>query len=63
MPECYNDENTKGRFENMKKCIALLLALAVMAALLCGCGMIIVEDSHPVEIGLEIQDRSLTERC
>ena len=61
--ECYNGENTKGWLRNMKKYIALALVLAVISALLCGCGMIIVEDSQPVEIGWEFSDRSLTERC
>ena len=44
----------------MKKKIALLLVLAVLALLLCGCGMIIVEDSQPVQIGMEEADRRLT---
>ena len=53
----------KGWFENMKKCIVLLLVLAAISVLLCSCGMIIVEDAQPVEIGLELRDRRLTERC
>lgn len=47
----------------MKKRIAMLLVLAAVMALLCGCGMIIIEDSQPVEIGMEAPDRTLTERC
>jgi len=45
----------------MKKKTALLIALAVLACLLCGCGMMIVEDSRPVYIGAA--DRTLTEVC
>lgn len=47
----------------MKKRVAMLLVLAAVLALLSGCGMIIVEDSRPVEIGFSHGDRTLTERC
>lgn len=47
----------------MKKRIAMLLVLAALSVLLCGCGMVVVEDSQPVEIGMENPDRRLTERC
>ena len=47
----------------VKKYIAVMLMLALIAALLTGCGMILVEDSQPVEIGMENTDITLTERC
>jgi len=41
-----------GGFSEMKgKKILLALMLAAMAALLCGCGTMVVEDSAPVYIG------------
>lgn len=47
----------------MKKTIMLLMMMAALCVLLGGCGMILVEDAQPVEIGMEMPDRSLTERC
>lgn len=47
----------------MKKRIAMLLVLAAVMILLGGCGMFIVEDSQPVQIGINAADRTLTERC
>ena len=45
----------------MKKRIAVMIILAALAWLLCGCGMMIVEDSEPVNIASA--DRRLTEVC
>ena len=45
----------------MKKKIAVLVVLAALAWMLSGCGMMIVEDSEPVNIGAA--DRRLTEVC
>lgn len=46
-----------GGFAKMKgKKILLGLLLAAVAALLCGCGTIVVEDSAPVYIGMHGQD-------
>lgn len=45
----------------MKKMIAALAMLAVLACILSGCGMMIVEDSEPVNIAGA--DRTLTEVC
>lgn len=47
----------------MKKIIAALLMLAALAWMLSGCGMIIVEDAEPVQIGCAELDGRLTERC
>lgn len=47
----------------MKRRIAMLLMLAAVLMLLSGCGMMIVEDSQPIQIGMENPDRTLTERC
>lgn len=46
----------------MKKRIAMLLMILALAGLLCGCGMLIVEDTEPVYISAA-QDRTLTELC
>ena len=55
-------KNHKRTVKSMKKRIAALLVLAALAALLGGCGMMVVEDSKPVYIGENIPDRTLTER-
>ena len=47
----------------VKKCVALLIVIAMIVMLLSGCGILLVEDSQPVEIGMETVDRTLTERC
>ena len=47
---------------DVKKRIMLLAALVVLACMMCGCGILIVEDSAPVYIGMDA-DRTLTEVC
>lgn len=44
----------------LKKRILTALVFAVLAAMLAGCGVIIVEDAEPVRIGMEGIDRRLT---
>lgn len=45
---------------NMKKRICVLLMIAAAMWLLCGCGMMIVEDAEPVRIGMAESDTRLT---
>jgi len=61
--ECYNVEKILWKVMRVKKIIAALIALAAVMLLLSGCGMLLVEDSQPVEIGMDAADRTLTERC
>lgn len=44
----------------MKKIILALCALGILAAMLSGCGAIVVEDAEPVQIGMLGMDRRLT---
>lgn len=37
----------------MKKRLCAAIALLLLAAMLSGCGMILVEDAEPVRIGME----------
>lgn len=39
----------------MKKELRMLAALLLLAVMLSGCGMILVEDSEPVQIGMADQ--------
>lgn len=47
----------------MKKTLCAAIMLAVLAMLLSGCGMILVEDEESIQIGLHKTERILTERC
>lgn len=44
----------------MKKMMLVLCMLGILAALLSGCGAIVVEDAEPVRIGMLGVDRRLT---